>query len=173
MALHEQSVGASQEWYTPPHVFKALGVTFDMDVATTNPPVPWVPASRHLWSDSLAQGWFGFVWMNPPFGGRNGLVPWLDKFFKHGNGIALVPDRTSAPWWQTFAPKADGILFISPKLKFIGANGQPGNSPAQGTTLMAAGTKASRALLHAAEKGLGLFAVPAPTLSSQQRAQEG
>jgi hypothetical protein len=38
--------------------------------------------------------------MNPPFGGRNGLAPWLDKFFANGNGIALTPDRTSAPWWQ-------------------------------------------------------------------------
>jgi hypothetical protein len=44
--------------------------------------------------------------MNPPFGPRNGIVPWLEKFFAHGNGIALVPDRTSAPWWQRFAPKA-------------------------------------------------------------------
>ena len=41
--------------------------------------------------------WAGFVWMNAPFGARNGLEPWLAKFFAHNNGIALVPDRTRWP----------------------------------------------------------------------------
>jgi len=109
MALHEQCVGATDEWYTPPHVFDALGCRFDMDVATTNPPVPWVPTSRHLWQSSLEIPWEGFIWMNPPFGARNGLVPWLNKFFVHDNGIALVPDRTSAPWWQQFARKVKSL----------------------------------------------------------------
>jgi hypothetical protein len=168
MSLHEQCVGATDEWYTPPHVFDALGAQFDLDVASPGLDVtPWIPAKNCYLADQdgLAVNWFGFVWMNPPFGARNGIVPWLEKFFAHGSGIALTPDRTSAPWWQTFAPKADGILFISPKLKFIGANGKPGNSPAQGTTLLAAGSRGSRALLLAAERGLGTFAVPAPALS--------
>lgn len=173
MALHEQCVGATDEWYTPKHVFDALGCSFTMDVASPNPPVPWIPTSRYLWSGSLEQPWDGFIWMNPPFGARNGIVPWLEKFFAHGNGIALTPDRTSAPWWQTFAPKAGGILFISPKLKFIGADGKPGNSPAQGTTLMAAGSRAARILLSAAERGLGTFAVPTPALSLTSQIRGG
>lgn len=156
MSVHNQCVGATDEWYTPPHVFDALGCSFDMDVATTNPPVPWVPSSRHLWADSLDQDWHGFVWMNPPFGGRNGIVPWLEKFFAHGNGIALTPDRTSAPWWQEFARKADAILLTAGKLKFIGVDGLPGKSPADGTTLMAAGPQAVEVLRLAASRGLGL-----------------
>lgn len=108
MALHEQCLGATDEWYTPLHVFDALGTRFVMDVASPGPDiVPWVPAGSHITSDSLSKIWRGFIWMNPPFGGRNGLVPWLEKFFAHGNGIALVPDRTSAPWWQEYAPRAD------------------------------------------------------------------
>lgn len=165
MALHEQCIGATDEWYTPPHVFKALGCTFDMDVATTNPPVSWVPTSRHLWANSLECDWSGFVWMNPPFGGRNGLVPWLEKFFAHGNGIALVPDRTSAPWWQKFAPMSDAVLFVSPKLKFIGADGKPGTSPAQGTSLFAAGERAIDALNLAQARGLGLLVHPSALTS--------
>jgi len=160
MALHEQCIGATDEWYTPPHVFDALCCRFDMDVATTNPPVPWVPTSRYLWQSSLEIPWDGFVWMNPPFGGRNGLVPWLEKFFVHGNGIALVPDRTSAPWWQQFSRKAAAILFVSPKLKFIGADGKPGKSPAQGTSLFAAGERAIGALNIAQSNGLGLLVHP-------------
>lgn len=158
MALHEQSVGATDEWYTPPHVFDALGCTFDMDVAAPfRRQYVSVPTNHWILQDSLRQEWRGFVWMNPPFGGRNGIAPWLQKFFDHRNGIALTPDRTSAPWWQQYAPRADAILFVGKKLKFIGADGKPGNSPAQGTTLMAAGPQAIDALRRAATKGLGFF----------------
>lgn len=164
MALHEQSVGATDEWYTPPHVFEALGCRFDMDVAS--PPLgavatPWIPADRFLTADGLEQEWDGLIWMNPPFGGRNGLVPWLRKFFDHNNGMALVPDRTSAPWWQIFVPRASYVLFVAPKIKFIGADGAPGNSPAQGTTLLAAGLEASCALAKAQTAGLGCMFRPA------------
>jgi hypothetical protein len=94
MALHEQSVGATDEWYTPPHVFAALGHSFDMDVASPGRLVtPWIPAVTFLTANALSFAWAGFVWMNPPFGARNGLVPWLEKFFAHHNGIALVPER--------------------------------------------------------------------------------
>jgi hypothetical protein len=95
MALHEQCVGATDEWYTPPHVFDALGCKFSMDVSSPGGGfTPWIPATEFVTYDSLTRAWRGFVWMNPPFGGRNGLVPWLEKFFAHGNGIALAPDRT-------------------------------------------------------------------------------
>ena len=161
MALHEQCVGATDEWYTPPHVFEALGCRFDTDVASPGGDVtPWIP-TKHFITRYDDPVWCGFIWMNPPFGGRNGLVPWLRKFFAHGNGVALVPDRTSAPWWQTYAPRADAILFVSPKLKFIGADGKPGNSPAQGTSLFASGGSGVRALQQAAERGLGVLTVPA------------
>lgn len=157
MALHEQSVGASQEWYTPPHVFDALDCRFAMDVASPGHEItPWIPAEAFLTAGSLDRPWLGFVWMNPPFGSRNGLVPWLEKFFRHGFGVALVPDRTSAPWWQQFAPRADLALFVAPKLKFIGADGKPGKSPAQGTTLLASGPVGILALQRAAHAGLGV-----------------
>jgi hypothetical protein len=121
--------------------------------------------------ESLTREWFGFVWMNPPFGKRNGIVPWLAKFFDHGNGVALVPDRTSAPWWQRFARNADALLFVSPKLKFISAAGDPGGSPAQGTTLFAAGPRGVAALERAALAGLGLITTPqAASLKSREAA---
>ena len=125
MALHEQSVGATDEWFTPPYVFRALGCRFDLDVAHPGEPhAMWVPANHFITCDSLQRPWGpGFAWINPPFGGRNGLVPWLKKFVIHGNGVALVPDRTSAPWWQRYAREMDLILFVSPKIKFIGIDG--------------------------------------------------
>lgn len=177
MALHEQSVGASDEWYTPIRVFDAMAVRFDEDVAAPAGGAPWVPADTFISKgiDALKQAWRGFVWMNPPFGKRNALMPWLERFFKHGDGVALVPDRTSAPWWHYAAKRADAVLFIGKedpergdpnKLQFIRPDGTAGTSPAQGTTLMAAGPRGVEALRNAARNGLGLLLVkdgaPAP-----------
>ncbi len=160
MALHEQSVGATDEWMTPPHIFQALGVEFAMDVASPGQHMtPWIPAGEFITSGSLSRPWSGFVWMNPPFGPRNGLVPWLEKFTQHACGICLVPDRTSAPWWQTFMPYMDAVLFVSPKIKFLDVSGRPGPSPAQGTCLAAIGKQGREALHHA--RSLGLLMVPA------------
>ena len=163
MALHEQSVSKTDEWYTPPHVFEALGCEFNLDVASPGQTItPWIPALGFITDRSLERGWKGFVWMNPPFGKRMGIVPWLEKFFAHGNGIALVPDRTSCPWWQQFAPRAALILFVAPKIRFIGGEGQPNESPAQGTCLLALGGDAQIAIRRAASRGLGALMYPLP-----------
>lgn len=157
MAKHE-TPSRSDEWYTPPHVFDALGEAFHLDVAHPGrDQVSWVPADQIISADSLSKPWTGFVWMNPPFGGRNGLVPWLEKFFHHGCGIALTPDRTSAPWWQEAAAKADAILFWAPKIRFVPGPGAQASSPAQGTTLLASGDRAVKALARAAVRGHGVL----------------
>ncbi len=153
---HWESLGKSDEWWTPKYIFDALGVHFDLDAAAPLRGPLHVPCDTWHYDCSLQKPWYGFVWMNPPFGGRNGLVPWLDKFFQHGNGIALVPDRTSAPWWQDMARKADALLFVDGKVKFIKPDGTTGDSPSTGTVLVAAGRHAAEALLRAEMKGLGL-----------------
>jgi hypothetical protein len=100
--------------------------------------------------------------MNPPFGGRNGVVPWLAKFIDHGNGIALTPDRTSAPWFQEAAKQMDAILFVAPKIRFERADGTTGDWPSTGTALMAIGDAGKAALIRAQALGrLGLLVVPA------------
>jgi len=169
MALHEQSVGASNEWFTPAHVFEAMNVRFDLDPAHPGGDLAnWVPATRVITAANcgLRSPWTRdglprpFVWLNPPFGARNGLVPWLEKFFAHGDGVMLTPDRTSAPWWQDYAPKADAILFVRRKLRFVRPDGTEGASPAQGTTLLAAGPRGVQALRNAAKAGLGFTVIP-------------
>lgn len=168
MSLHEQSVGATDEWYTPSYVFEAMDYAFDVDVASPGFEVtPWIPAKQFMTSDSLERSWLGFAWMNAPFGGRNGLAPWLDKFIAHGNGVALVPDRTSAPWWQAAATKMDSLLFVAPKIRFIGVDGKPGRSPAQGTTLMALGKSGRHALSIAHRRRLGVLVTPRPGLFAE------
>ena len=149
---HWEDVGKSDDWYTPKYIFDALNCRFDMDVAAPKEGPRHVPTGRWIHTDSLMARWNGFIWMNPPFGPRNGIVPWLDKFFDHGNGIALVPDRTSAPWFQDAGKKADGILFMSPKVKFERPDGSLGKSPSTGTALLAAGIKAYAIMTNAADE---------------------
>lgn len=155
MGEWEPNTGASDEWYTPAYIFEALGCVFDLDVAAPVVGPRHVPCLTYLSARSLESDWQGFVWMNPPFGGRNGLDPWLDKFIAHGNGIALTPDRTSAPWWQRMAVASDAVLFLAPKVKFERPDGSVGRQPGTGTALFAIGDEGVAALTRG--QRLGFF----------------
>lgn len=158
---HWEAVGETDEWYTPPSVFEALGCWFDQDVCPARFGKSHVPATEMLKGDGLIEPWNGFMWGNFPFGGRNGLQPWLEKFSEHGNGIALVPDRTSAPWfWDAFR-ESDAVLFTR-KLRFLRPDGTEGKSPSCGTALLAQGEIGFAALTRAAEKGFGILSLPMP-----------
>lgn len=151
-----ETIGKSDEWYTPKYIFEALGCSFDLDVAA---PVDrrfcHVPATSFITANSLDLDWNGFVWMNPPFGGRGQKEPWLNKIYQHGLGIALEADRTSAPWWQKAANECDAVLFIAGKVKFIKPDGTTGDSPSTGTTLFGYGSKAIEVLKNAERNKLG------------------
>lgn len=157
MGEHGNIIDKSDDWYTPAYVFDALGCIFDLDVSAPVEGPRYVPASRWFWERGLEQEWFGFVWMNPPFGHQSTKKAWLEKFIAHGNGIALLPDRTSAPWWQWAAPQMDALLFVSPKIKFERPDGSIGEQPGSGTVLMARGEKAVLALHKAELAGLGII----------------
>lgn len=143
----------SDDWYTPKHIFDALGLTFDLDPCSSGR--DFVPARRIYTKadDGLDRDWSGLVWMNPPFGGRNGQVPWLEKFFQHHNGIALAAARTSSGWFHDFAYKADCLLFPKGKTKFVKPDGSVGPSPWSGVVLFACGDQAYQALR---ESNLGM-----------------
>ncbi|WP_454280552.1 DNA N-6-adenine-methyltransferase [Sphingomonas sp. Marseille-Q8236] len=163
---HWETPGASDEWYTPGYVFDALGERFDIDVAAPNDGPMHVPTGRWLSApNGLVHDWTGFVWMNSPFGGRGALVPWLEKFFAHGHGIALTPDRTSAPWFWDAWSKADRVLFTR-KIRFLRPDGTEGVSPSNGTCLWAAGDRAVVALERAATAGLGILGQPLRSIAA-------
>ena len=156
MGIHE-AIGKSDEWYTPKYIFDALECTFDLDVAAPEDLTHvHTPSIQYIMSDSLNKVWNGFVWMNPPFGGRNGIDPWLIKLAMHRNGIALTPDRTSTKWWNDAAKRCDAVLFVHGKVKFIKPDGTTGDQPANGTTLFAYGKKAAYALERAEINNLGV-----------------
>jgi hypothetical protein len=154
--MSHEAIGKSDEWFTPKYIFDALQVKFDCDVCCPQDLTHIkTPCHEYICANSLEYIWKGFVWMNPPFGGRNGLYPWLDKIADHGNGIALTPDRTSAPWWQYIVNRSDAHLQVKGKIKFIDGNGNEGKQPGNGTTLFAFGNKAVAALMNARDNKLG------------------
>ena len=150
-----EAAGKSDDWLTPKYVFDAMAVDFDLDVA--GHPLSHVPCTTWIGAEGLTQDWKGFVWMNPPFGGRNGIEPWLSKFIVHGNGVALTPDRTSAPWFQRAAYCMDAVLFVSPKIKFERPDKSVGKWPGCGTALMARGQLGVVALRNASNARLGIL----------------
>ena len=158
---HERR-GKSDEWYTPKYVFDALGCTFDLDVAhPRDHSHTAVPALRFFYEAALEQVWSGFIWMNPPFGyGDRAKLVWMNRFFDHGDGVALTPDRTSAPWFQRCWERADMVLFVSPKIKFVAPDGSRGEQPGNGTVLWATGERGVEALQTAHARGLGQIARP-------------
>ena len=145
--------GKSDEWYTPKYIFDAMKAEFDMDVASAPVGKGHVPAKMFIAAGDAEVPWRGFVWMNPPFGGRNGVAPWLARFKNHGNDVALVPDRTSAAWFREFVPVMDCVLFLSPRVKFEKPDGTLGKSPSTGTALFGLGDAAISALYKARHLG--------------------
>lgn len=171
MAEHESCIGKSDDWYTPREYFTALDLVYDIDPCSPGPH-HWVPARKvyTIHDDGLAQTWHGLAFVNMPFGGRNGHVPWLIRFLDHGNGIAIVRAYTSSSWWHEHMPRAQAILFPRGKTRFVPSeetrarlereakerdpeNGKFNNAPGHGIVLIGMGGTACEAL-HKSKLGM-------------------
>jgi len=160
LALHA-TIGDT-EWYAPPVIFRALGCQFDLDPASPGADkVPWVPAKHHLTiaDDGLTSPWWGFVWLNAPYGGKTFRL-WLEKFRAHGSGVALTVDQTSAAWWHDLCANADLVLQVRKKIQFLRPPGKPLGTNALGSSLVAYGERGVKALENAATAGLGTLFQP-------------
>lgn len=113
--------GTTDDHYTPPFIFEALNVEFDMDVCSPAGGVPWIPAKKSLSviEDGLITPWQGRVWCNPPY---SKVTPWANKLLSHQNGIALLPVGKSM-WFDKLWELCDGILTLPSSLKFIKSDG--------------------------------------------------
>lgn len=152
---HESQKNESVDWYTPPWVFEKLGVAFDLDPCQPEKRIPWIPALRRytLVDDGLKSTWRGSVWLNPPYGKETPL--WLAKMHEHRNGIALVFARTDCGWFHDYVTKADAILFLKGRIKFVDGLGMTGGSgPGSGSLLVAWGGSNVTALEGMKSEGL-------------------
>ena len=135
---HDNKDNLTVDWYTPPYIFDALGVQFDLDPCAPVGGVPWIPAAKHytVADDGLAQQWNGSVWCNPPYGKYTGA--WMDKMNRHKNGIALVFSRTDCKWFHEYVANADALLFLKGRVKFVDAYGATGGSGVGSGSMLAA-----------------------------------
>lgn len=153
---HEDRGSKNVDWYTPPWVFERLGLQFDLDPCQPLAGVPWIPAMLTYTEadDGLASPWFGRVWLNPPYGKHT--AAWLAKMHSHRNGVSLVFARTDCAWYHDSVAKADAILFLRGRVKFVDGLGVTGGSGAGSGSMLIAWGEENVAALEAM-RDLGHF----------------
>ena len=104
---------------TPKYITDPLG-SFDLDPCAgehTN------IAKVNLWDgrgeDGLTTDCNGLVWCNPPFSKKE---IWAKKMIEHNNGIMILPERGSAPWFGELAIKSKCYFVMGKKINFEGGS---------------------------------------------------
>ena len=141
----------SDDWYTPPYIFEALGLTFELDPASPPGGVPWVPALHHYSGvdNGLTAPWSGRVWLNPPYSKPG---PWAERLAAHGDGIGLFPADTSTTWFHEYVSTADAVCFLRHRVTFIREGNDNVTSARFPSALAAFGDECARAVR---QSGLG------------------
>lgn len=102
---------------TPDYIWKALG-PFDLDpCAGPDTNIGKLNYRISCGENGLLLPWKGFVFCNPPFSEKQ---LWIDKMIEYGNGILLLPERGSAPWFGPVAKAAGKYFVTGKKINFIG-----------------------------------------------------
>ena len=131
---------------TPKWIIDELGFV-DLDpcagIDTSIGAVNW---SIENGENGLEKNWFGFVYCNPPFSQKE---LWSEKMINHGNGILILPERGSAPWFGPLAESASAYFVMGKKINFVG--GPSSNN--LGSCLFPFGDEARRRLLNSGLPG--------------------
>jgi hypothetical protein len=69
--------------------------------------------------NGLELEWKGFVYCNPPFSQKE---QWIKKMIKHNNGILILPERGSAPWFGPLSIAAKMYFVMGKKINFDGGS---------------------------------------------------
>ena len=102
--------------------------------------------------NGLTAYWFGKVWLNPPYGKET--PKWLAKMHQHRNGMALLFARTDCAWFHDYVAKADAILFLKGRVKFVDGLGvSKGSGAGSGSMLIAWGSLQVEALKRMEDLG--------------------
>jgi hypothetical protein len=104
---------------TPAYIYEAIG-PFDLDPcageSTSIAKVNWWDGRGEC---GLSREWFGMVYCNPPFSQKE---RWIEKMIEHSNGILILPERGSAPWFGPLAEAAGLYFVMGKKINFIGGS---------------------------------------------------
>lgn len=121
MKKHQQTIGKTQEWLTPPEILKPLGF-FDLDPCNARSN-PFFTAVHSYYENGLGKEWFGRIWCNPPFDRRERPL-WMKKMSEHNNGIMLIPAACETDaFYRHVWGKASGVLFLKNRPHFYYIDG--------------------------------------------------
>jgi hypothetical protein len=131
---------ATHDWITPKFIIDALGGAdgFDLDPCQS-PTQPWPCARTGIVRprDGLSESWTGRVWCNPPYSVH--ASAWLEKLYRHGNGVALIFARTeTAMFFDHVWGRADAVLFLEGRLHFHYPDGRRAEANAGGPSCLIA-----------------------------------
>lgn len=120
---------------TPEWVWSKLG-PFDLDpCAGEGTHIATINWRIEAGNNGLVMPWFGFVFCNPPYSQKE---QWIEKCKNHGNGLLLLPERGSSPWFGPLAEWCGYYFVLGRRINFVG--GQSSNN--LGSVLFPFGAKA-------------------------------
>lgn len=126
---------------TPFWVYGALGEISLDPCAGPDTTIGTVNYALEREEDGLVLAWGkGFVFCNPPLSQKE---LWIEKMLSHGNGILLLPERGSAPWFGPLALRTRKHFVMGKKINYEGG---PSSNPL-GSCLFPVGVEAYRRLL--------------------------
>jgi phage N-6-adenine-methyltransferase len=101
------------DYWTPKWLFDALGLEFDLDVACPPEGPLHTPCKRYYTQETngLTSDWDGLVWMNPPYSKPE---PWVRKWLKHGNGVAILPNSNGRWWYDLWHDERTRCINVRP-----------------------------------------------------------
>jgi hypothetical protein len=115
--MENRLISPNDNLQTPEYIFKSLGL-IDLDPCAGE---KTEIGTRNIWDgrgeDGLNYEWKGFVYCNPPFSQKE---LWIKKMIDHNNGILLLPERGSAPWFGPLAEASGKYFVMGKKINFIG-----------------------------------------------------
>lgn len=145
----------SDDWYTPPFVFTGLGCVFDLDVASPEGGLSWIPTKDIFTkkTDGLRQDWHGIVWCNPPYSAPS---PWCHKWATHANGLLLIRADLSTKGPFIAFTAATSMWVSAGRLAFVNGAGTQTSSTTFTTVLLGAGKVADVAIARLATSSGGI-----------------
>lgn len=132
---------------TPYEIYSTLG-KIDLDpCAGENTNIGVKNYALERGEDGLSLNWEGFVYCNPPFSQKE---LWIKKMITHGNGILILPERGSTPWFGPLAENAIKHFVMGKKINFEGG----ASSNPTGSCLFLFGEIAVRRIINSGLPGL-------------------
>lgn len=115
------------EWQTPQWLLqgvkKSLNIkTFSYDPATSERNPVGASWATYPPMNGLGTNWdlYSWLWLNPPWGKRSPILPWIKKFQTFENcGTMLVPANTGSRWFHLLFAPENRLAFFKGRVNYI------------------------------------------------------